>query len=97
MPNAVWNSCLTNALIPVAEASASAKSSKLSASVPNSCGFDSFVGTAFGYGGGISDAAAKKAVTAPGCVSGNGSVPQFAAVWGVSSSGYAYLLMVCAG
>jgi hypothetical protein len=95
VPHAVWNSCIANALIPQAEASANAKASRLSASAATGCGFDSYAGEGFGYGDGISDTAAAKAV-APGCASSNGSAPQFAAVWGVSPSGYGYLLMVCA-
>ena len=97
VPNAVWNGCLATALSVQAKASAMAQSSTLSAAVAASCGYGDFTGTSFGYGGGINDAAAHSHVAAPGCVSTNGSTPQFAAVWGLSPSGYGYLLMVCAG
>ena len=97
IPAAAWNTCIANALIAEAEASAMAKSSKLSASAASGCGFGSFVGVSFGYGGGINDAVAHSDVTPPGCVSVDGSTPQFASVWGLSPTGYGELLMVCAG
>ena len=97
MPSAVWNACLAGAIAHEAESSAIDKSSQLSGAASTGCGFSSYMGTAFGYGGGINDAAAKAAGPPPGCVSGNGSTPQFASVWGVAPAGYAYLLMICAG